>query len=173
MDFISRTLDLLNASGLKAFGIALASFVFLVCVGANFFFLPKELLWIIPAVTFLFLISASIVFVSALSWLANKLPKWIAAAKEKRDLRESCASLNLQETEILKARVEAGELTFYLTPFTQERVRDAVRLQSIYGGLAEKGIITVVTTDALGKIAAITTTRPAWKILRKQFAKGA
>lgn len=64
--------------------------------------------------------------------------------------------------------VQANSQTFYLNPFTQQGgIPEALRLQGLYAGLADKGIVEISTTDPQGKNAIIRITRRAWRLLKK------
>lgn len=83
-------------------------------------------------------------------------------------IRSSIATLNEQERIALLLHVRANSQTFYLNPFTQQGgIPEALRLQALYAGLADKGIVEIKTTDPQGKNAIIRITRRAWRLLKK------
>jgi hypothetical protein len=83
-------------------------------------------------------------------------------------MRSSVATLNEQERIALLPHVRANSQMFYPNPFTQQGgIPEALRLQALYAGLANKGIVEIKTTDPQGKNAIIRITRRAWRLLKK------
>jgi hypothetical protein len=101
-------------------------------------------------------------------WLASTTPKVVGFFSEGRKLKRSIGLLNQQERAALDPHVKANEQSFYLSPFTQRAsILEVLRLQALYAGLADKGIVALTTTDAQGKNMTIHITDRAWTFLKK------
>ena len=101
-------------------------------------------------------------------WVYRGVPFVWKFAADTVAMRNSIATLNEQERIALLPHVRANSQTFYLNPFTQQGgIPEAFRLQGLYAGLADKGIVEIATTDPQGRNAVIRITRRAWRLLKK------
>jgi hypothetical protein len=170
----TRIFDLLKAKGWQTAAVAVGCFVFLLVAAS--FQMPSN--WLIPIVTLVMFVSAALASAALLAsfcgWLARSVPKLFDFFNEGRKLTRSVSLLNKQERDALDPHVRANEQTFYLSPFTQRpSIPEALRLQALYAGLSDKGIVTLTTTDAQGRNMTIHVTDRAWKRLKKTLPASA
>jgi hypothetical protein len=99
------------------------------------------------------LLSAALAITALLAALCRRLastaPKLVDFFIEGRNLKRSVGLLNL-------------------SPFTQRASIPVLGLLAFYTGLADKGIVTLTTTDARGGDMIIHITDRAWKFLKKK-----
>jgi len=166
----SRFVDLLRATGCQAFAVSTGCFLFLFLASTKSFELPSR--WIVPIVTLVGITSGMLAVMSVVraicEWVYRGVPFVWKFVADTVAMRSSIATLNEQERIALLPHVRAKSQTFYLNPFTQQGgIPEALRLQALYAGLADKGIVEIKTTDPQGKNAIIRTTRRAWRLLKK------
>jgi hypothetical protein len=167
----SRLFDLLKATSWQAAAIAIGCGVFLWLSASGGLVLPSAIKWIVPVVVLVGLVSFCLAAMAllrvVLEWLFREFTTVWEWFDERRKIKRSANLLNDQEKEVLRPHVRANTRTFYLSPFTQAGgIAEALRLQAIYKGLEDKGLLLINATDPQGKNLVIHIASPAWKHLK-------
>lgn len=162
-----RWLEILKASGLQTGAVAVACF--LILLADHLAIIPKLDPWMVQLASAAMVICALLSLASAASktkWAYEKTTGYI---KRRRALSYALDTLNPNEIDFLKARIDKGESTVQLNPFIAGSIPNFVHLSSMYQGLQSKAIVDVSAADAQGKMQTITIRRTAWKLLKKKF----